>query len=326
MSDNNNESKLVNTGWMYKKGKIVSNWKRRYFELYDNGKMLYFSDETERTKKSKKGVANLSIITGFIIIDNKNFQVITPSRTWCFECKFKSEVEEWIDSMKKIKNIYIHNDHQKTKSTDYLNLSQNASILKLITKLGSKNGETILYSNRLNLHSKNSKSKDQSIILLLTNEAVYNIKPSKNDDYTKCQRRIEYGKVAKIEVHDKQEIEIGGICYKTDGENVGNILAVLRRYQVEIVFLRQDDEKEFDFDVDFDGEDGEESESGSGDGYKMNLDDFSGDMMIETVTESDDGNQSEGEDEEEEEEEEMEEEDEGDDERLPVTPFGLSND
>ena len=108
-------SKPVNTGWMNKKGKIVMNWKRRYFELFQDGKLLYYTDESKQTRK---GIADLSVIIGFNVVDNKSFEVITPDRIWCFQCKFKSECEYWIESMKGIELSY---------ERDYLNLSANES-------------------------------------------------------------------------------------------------------------------------------------------------------------------------------------------------------
>merc|ERR1712176_884078 len=137
-SESEEESKLINSGWMYKKGKVVSNWKRRYFELFDDGKLYYYTDETKRSKKTQKGIADLSIIIGLNSVDNKNFEVITPTRIWCFQCKFKSECDDWMEAMKNIEKSYLHHDEDKPNKRDYLNLSVNESILKLIAKIGSR--------------------------------------------------------------------------------------------------------------------------------------------------------------------------------------------
>merc|ERR1719242_749209 len=172
----NTESKLLNSGWMYKKGKLVSNWKRRYFELFDSGKLNYFTEETKRTKKTHKGTADLSIIIGLNLVDNKNFEVITPTRIWCFQCKFRSECEDWMNSMKNVSNSTLIHHSDKQNKRDYLKLSSNESILKLIARIGDKNGERIVYSDQI--IQIVAKQTEEKRILLLTNIALYDIRPN----------------------------------------------------------------------------------------------------------------------------------------------------
>ena len=239
--NNDAESSLITSGWMYKKGNIVSNWKRRFFELYDNGRLVYFSDETIRTKKTNKGEGDLSIIIGIIEVDNKNFVVITPSRTWCFECKFKSEIDEWIENMKNMKNGVIHHNNDNLPKRDYLKLSANQSILKLISKVGAKKGETILYSDQI--IKINTKSKQQTRILLLTNIALYNIKPNDNAIYKKCEKRVEIKKIPCIEIEDNNKFKVIQFVYKTDTKNIKAILQVLKNlilklYSIEMMMKK----------------------------------------------------------------------------------------
>ena len=242
--DDISNSKIITSGWMHKKGNVVSNWKRRYFELYDNGHLIYFSDEKIRTKKTNKGDGDLSIIIGIVEIDNKNFEVVTPSRTWCFECKFKSERDEWCKALKNMKNgTIIHHNNDNLPKRDHLKLSLNASILKLISKIGSKNGETILYSDQM--IKINPKSKQQTRILLLTNIALYNIKPNDNAIYKKCQKRVEYKKIPSINIEDNTKFKIVEFIYKTDTNNIKAIIQILKKFDIEIIFERDDDEKEF---------------------------------------------------------------------------------
>ena len=49
----------INTGEMHKKGKVNPNWKRRYFELFHDGKLVYY---TNQSKQTRKGVADLTYV------------------------------------------------------------------------------------------------------------------------------------------------------------------------------------------------------------------------------------------------------------------------
>jgi len=64
---------------------------------------------------------------------------------------------------------------------DYLNLASTATITKLLNKTGDKN---IIFSDVI--IKVNKRNKMQERILLITEQAIYNIEPSSN----KCKRRI----------------------------------------------------------------------------------------------------------------------------------------
>ena len=76
---------------------------------------------------------------------------------------------------------------------DSLNLQSNIQIQQLLTQYG----ETIEYSAELT--KINRKEKKQSRILLLTNKAIYNIKPN---NYDKIQRRIALSDIASITISE----------------------------------------------------------------------------------------------------------------------------
>lgn len=90
----------VNSGWMIKKGRIFPSWRARYFELFPSGKLIYYTDEDKQTRK---GIADFSIITGFNQPDDKSFEVITPHRTWCFECVSSDECLFWIETIEMVR-------------------------------------------------------------------------------------------------------------------------------------------------------------------------------------------------------------------------------
>merc|ERR1719489_596450 len=56
----------VHCGWMEKRGQMVTSWCRRYFELYQSGKLVYYTDES---KEDRKGIVDLTTIIGFNLYD-----------------------------------------------------------------------------------------------------------------------------------------------------------------------------------------------------------------------------------------------------------------
>ena len=73
----------------------------------------------------------------------------------------------------------------KQENMDYLKLSENESIKKLIENEGIGDKEKIIYSEKIT--KINRKGKKQDRYLMITNKAVYNLKPKK---YNKSKRRV----------------------------------------------------------------------------------------------------------------------------------------
>lgn len=78
---------------------------------------------------------------------------------------------------------------------DYLKLRNDKNVKKMLKKVGDNypNPEIIELSTKL--LKINRKGKEQQRVLMLTNKAIYNIKPNKLGS---CQRRIIMGAVASI--------------------------------------------------------------------------------------------------------------------------------
>lgn len=83
-------------------------------------------------------------------------------------------------------------DSSTNKKHDNLNLAKNEDIRSMLIAEGVNN-EAVVYSELLT--KINRKGKKQSRVLLLTNKAVYNLKPGK---YTKSLRRINLSNVGMI--------------------------------------------------------------------------------------------------------------------------------
>lgn len=82
----------------------------------------------------------------------------------------------------------------ETLKHDYLKMSGNAKVQKMLQKNGSI-AESVLYSVKVT--KVNRKGKHQPRALLLTDKALYNLKPN---DYTKCKRRIGLDLIGAITV------------------------------------------------------------------------------------------------------------------------------
>ena len=76
---------------------------------------------------------------------------------------------------------------------DYLNLSENENIKTLIENEGLGAQETIIYSEKVT--KINRKGKKQDRYLMITNKAIYNIKPKK---YAKSKRRVAISDVGML--------------------------------------------------------------------------------------------------------------------------------
>ncbi|ETO30837.1 Protein kinase domain containing protein [Reticulomyxa filosa] len=89
---------------------------------------------------------------------------------------------------------------------DQLLLAKNPQCMKMLEKTGHNFPlpEKVLFSD--NVIKVNKRDKEQERVLLVTDKAVYNLKPK---DYQKCQRRIAIDKIVSIsEAKDSDEFTV----------------------------------------------------------------------------------------------------------------------
>lgn len=85
------------SGYLYKRGNIRTNWKRRWFTV-DRKTLKYFEN-----RRSVKAIRSLDISmateVGECPIDNKkySFQLVFPSRTFYFFATSDAEARDWVD-------------------------------------------------------------------------------------------------------------------------------------------------------------------------------------------------------------------------------------
>jgi len=80
-------------------------------------------------------------------------------------------------------------------SDDLLGLSKNANCQKMLSKMGDNfpEHEQVMFSGKL--VKINKRGKEQDRVLLITDKALYNLKPK---DYGKCQRRIDLERIVSV--------------------------------------------------------------------------------------------------------------------------------
>lgn len=99
-------------GYLVKQGKIVKNWKKRYFFLTNN--ILYYSrtKETRFTILGHIDLADASIKTNRIPTLPNLISIITPSRTWYLRAESELDMLEWIEALEACQEAESHSDEK----------------------------------------------------------------------------------------------------------------------------------------------------------------------------------------------------------------------
>jgi len=90
------------TGWMFKKGKRVKNWKHRWFEL-KNEKLEYY--ENENGEKPINTIiitkdANVEVLHDEDAPHDNTFLLQTQARDWFFSVESTKEMEQWLTQLR----------------------------------------------------------------------------------------------------------------------------------------------------------------------------------------------------------------------------------
>jgi len=94
--------RIVQRGWMMKKGQMVKNWKRRYFVLKSDGVLNYYESDNSSMVKGR------AELTEALRVDRKNkksLDVVTPKRTWSFLCATTELRDEWAENIEIVAGI-----------------------------------------------------------------------------------------------------------------------------------------------------------------------------------------------------------------------------
>jgi len=119
-------------------------------------------------------------------------------------------------------------------SLDRLKMKDNPDCIKMLEQEGEeKSGEEVRYSNHLT--KINRKGKEQTRILLITNKAVYNLKPK---SVSKSQRRIAIADIASVTISTVSDEFVLHVPtdydYRFKSDDKDNVAKVLKESFAEI--------------------------------------------------------------------------------------------
>ncbi|KAL9645922.1 hypothetical protein ABK040_001031 [Willaertia magna] len=151
------ETTIYKEGYLLKRGKIIKNWKKRYF-VYQDHYLFYYNNQS---KKIKKGVINLfEAKIKECPNEFKNeiniFKIITKNRILYLKCDDSNMMYDWIDCLTK---------YGKDNKIILLDFNEDYNEEEIYKNKNSKNGNL---ENDLNL--ENEEANDENLSLTLTDE------------------------------------------------------------------------------------------------------------------------------------------------------------
>ncbi|EGC33922.1 hypothetical protein DICPUDRAFT_153940 [Dictyostelium purpureum] len=94
-------------GFIYKKGDLIKNWKRRFMKFVGDEKLEYFKSKNERTPCGSISLKNTGQIDSVNEVDGKSFCFIisTPKRRYLISCDTREDMFVWIQNIRKSSQI-----------------------------------------------------------------------------------------------------------------------------------------------------------------------------------------------------------------------------
>jgi hypothetical protein len=84
------------TGWLRKQGEFgLKTWKRRWFKFKD-GKLMYFSDDTDL---KPKGFIDLADMQTARISEGERFEVVCSKRVWHLQADRERDAQDWVKAL-----------------------------------------------------------------------------------------------------------------------------------------------------------------------------------------------------------------------------------
>ena len=159
--------------------------------------------------------------------------------------------------MKSMEHCHLHHDAEYPEECDYLSLSANGDILKLIQSWASPEGETILYSDRVLMTA--GKQHWAQATLMLTTAAIYHFCANHGNLYKKCDRRILWRHITHCTVSNPKQVVLSDIDVmyvmlpssdrsRSETESLRALLDTMRKSvgpNLEVRFEREQDEPLF---------------------------------------------------------------------------------
>jgi len=116
------EAQMGKSGFIFKEGIQVTNWKKRFLVI-ERSVISYYTTETKKDKKGEIKINNIQDVKAMPVYKNRSyiFAVITATRTYYIQGSDNENRQSWIDAINeavdRIKNLSSSNGHKNTSSS-----------------------------------------------------------------------------------------------------------------------------------------------------------------------------------------------------------------
>ena len=102
---NNDGNKLIREGFMEKEGKMFKTWRKRYFQLDDQGKLSYYHNQGDENAIGTVDIKKMKKTERCSFGRNRLYgvQIHTNDRVWKFLCGSEKDLAEWIHALNFVK-------------------------------------------------------------------------------------------------------------------------------------------------------------------------------------------------------------------------------
>ena len=101
------ELHIVKEGYMHKQGGFVKTWRKRWFELQNNGIISYYHNPNEDYPIARFNCLHFTELKNksWGKSDQKKFgiKMYTPHRDWKFLCKDEEERKLWVQKFREVR-------------------------------------------------------------------------------------------------------------------------------------------------------------------------------------------------------------------------------
>eukprot|EP01084_Bolivina_argentea_P172607 299004_1 len=163
-------TELIKSGYMFKRGKVVKSWKNRFFKLYINGSLQYY---TYSDSSTPNGIIHLSNAVKISKKESNEIQIVTLKRIWNLKTKTQLTRNRWFDSIFMIFERISFNDIPKQ-------ILFNKA--KHISQKHKRNSQTLIKFNYNNISQKiNTQNRIQLQKPSISKQQTIDIEDSKDE-------------------------------------------------------------------------------------------------------------------------------------------------
>merc|ERR1712129_286456 len=115
--------KILKNGWLQKRGEWNTEWKRRFFVLYENAQIIkYYQDASKQMHCGQILLNEVHNIRMGKVVNNKfMFELITSKRVWHLSADNFNERKSWCELIRAEMNIQQSNRQENEQQIDAFN-------------------------------------------------------------------------------------------------------------------------------------------------------------------------------------------------------------